>query len=77
MQNAVRTETIRKTTSRLDLATKLLMNLNYDIQNGVKEQDADQWNKSELIRYRTRYADDIRRIRRELLKAVKIFEDKE
>lgn len=74
MQNAVRTETVRKTTSRLDLATKLLMNLNYDIQNGIKEQDADPWNKSELIRYRTRYADDIRRIRRELLKAEKILE---
>lgn len=74
MKNEERTKTYIKIFGQLDFCQSLLTRLKYDMMDGSEKQDKDPWDNYYAITNRTRYAEDVRRIRRELLSLIKMLE---
>ena len=74
MKNEARTKKEKAIFSQLDFCQNLMTRLKYDMMNGSEKQDKDPWDNYYMITNHTRYAEDARRIRRELLSLIKMFE---
>ena len=74
MKNEERYKKEREIIAQLDFCQNLLTRLKRDIMEGSEAQEKDPWDNWFQIRNHTRYANDVIRIRRELLKAAKMLE---
>ena len=77
MRNSERDKRVDAINLQIKFCNGLLMRLDRDFNETVKAQDEDPYNSWRAISLHTRYANDARRIRRELLALVKMLEDAE
>lgn len=77
MRNKERDQKIDAVNTQIKFCSSLLMRLDRDFNATVKAQDEDPYDNWRAINLHTRYANDARRIRRELLALVKMLEDGE
>ncbi len=74
MKNEERSKKEREILAQLDFCQNLMTRLKYDIMEGSEAHEKDPWDNWFQIRNHTRYAQDVIRIRRELMKLEKILE---
>ena len=74
MKNNIRNQKEKAILNQITFCQSLLDRLEEDFTNSIAEADEDVYEDSVCIRNRTRFAEDTRRIRRELLKVSKLFE---
>ena len=74
MKNEERYKKEREIIAQLDFCQNLMTRLKYDIMEGSEAQEKDPWDNWYQIRNHTRYANDVIRIRRELMRLEKILE---
>lgn len=74
MKNEERTKKENAIFGQLDFCQNLMTRLKYDMMEGSEKQDNDTWDNYHAITNRTRYAEDVRRVRRELLSLIKMLE---
>ena len=74
MKNSIRNQKEEEILREIRFCKSLFDRLQDDFLNNIAEADADIYEDSPCIRNHTRFAEDTRRIRRELLKVGKLFE---
>ena len=74
MKNNIRNQKEKVILNQITFCQSLLNRLEEDFTNSIAEADEDVYEDSACIRNHTRFAEDTRRIRRELLKVSKLFE---
>lgn len=74
MKNDIRNQKEEEILHQMRFCKSLFDRLQDDFLNNIAEADADVYADSEYIRNHTRFVEDTRRIRRELLKVSKLFE---
>ena len=74
MKNSIRNQKEEEILREIRFCKSLFDRLQDDFLNNIAEADADIYEDSPCIRNHTRFAEDTRRIRRELLKVSKLFE---
>ena len=74
MRNSERGKRVDAINLQIKFCNGLLMRLDRDFNETVKAQDEDPYDNWRSINLHTRYANDARRIRRELLALVKMLE---
>ena len=74
MKNNIRNQKEKVILNQITFCQSLLDRLEEDFTSSIAEADADVYEDSAYIRNHTRFAEDTRRIRRELLKVSKLFE---
>jgi hypothetical protein len=74
MKNNIRSQKEKEILDQMRFCKSLFDRLQDDFLNNIAESDANIYEDSECIRNHTRFAEDTRRIRRELLKVSKLFE---
>ena len=74
MKNNIRNQKEKVILNQITFCQSLLDRLEEDFTNSIAEADEDVYADSAYIRNHTRFAEDTRRIRRELLKVSKLFE---
>jgi len=74
MKNEIRSQTEDKVRTQLTFCANLIDRLRADIRDSIEAQAKDPWDTYIQMRYHSRYENEIIRIRRELLKAMKMLE---
>lgn len=74
MKNNICNQKEKEILRQIIFCQSLLDRLQGDFTNGIAEADEDLYEDSAYIKNHTRFAEDTRRIRRELLKVSKLFE---
>ena len=74
MKNEERYKKEREILAQLDFCQNLMTRLKRDIMEGAEAQEKDPYDEWHQIRNHTRYANDVIRIRRELMKLEKMLE---
>lgn len=74
MKNNIRNQKEEEILHEIRFCKSLFDRLQDDFLNNIAKADADVYEDSAYIRNHTRFAEDTRRIRRELLKVSKLFE---
>ena len=74
MKNEERTKKENEIFGQFDFCQNLMTRLKYDMLNGSEKQDKDPWDNYDTVTNHTRYAEDVRRIRRELMILIKKLE---
>lgn len=74
MKNNIRNQKEKVILNQITFCQSLLDRLEEDFTNGIAEADEDVYADSAYVRNHTRFVEDTRRIRRELLKVSKLFE---
>ena len=75
MRNKDRDKKIDAVNAQIKFCSSLLMRLDRDFNLTTRAQDDDPYDNWRGINLHTRYANDARRIRRELLALVKMLEE--
>ena len=75
MRNRERDQKIDAVNTQIKFCSSLLMRLDRDFNLTTRAQDEDPFDNWRGINLHTRYANDARRIRRELLELVKLLEN--
>ena len=74
MKNNIRNQKEEEILRQIRFCKSLFDRLQDDFLSNIAKADADIYEDSVCIRNHTRFAEDTRRIRRELLKVSKLFE---
>lgn len=74
MKNNIRSQKEEEILHEIRFCKSLFDRLQDDFLSNIAKADADVYEDSACIRNHTRFAEDTRRIRRELLKVSKLFE---
>ena len=74
MKNDIRSQKEEEILHQIRFCKSLFDRLQDDFLNNIAEADVDLYQQSECIKNHTRFAEDTRRIRRELLKVGTLFE---
>ena len=74
MKNEERDKKIDKINRQMNFCRDLLNRLDSDFNIEMRKQDKDPWEKYSNVKNHTRYAEDARRIRRELLELCRLLD---